>query len=73
MQTVTSRAIIGGLIKYRRKEKRMTQQGLADLLLVDRQYIWRIENGKVNLTLDYLDTVIAKLNCQHVDFWVIID
>jgi transcriptional regulator with XRE-family HTH domain len=73
MQIITSRGVIGGMIRHRRKEKRMTQQGLADLLLVDRQYIWRMENGKINLTLDYLDSVIGKLNCDHVDFLIIVD
>ena len=64
----TSREIIGQMIKVRRKEKKLTQQQLADLLGVDRQYIWRLENGKVNLTMDYLDNVITKLKCTHADF-----
>jgi transcriptional regulator with XRE-family HTH domain len=64
----TSKEIIGQMIKVRRKEKKLTQQQLADLLEVDRQYIWRLENGKVNLTMDYLDNVIKKLNCTHADF-----
>ena len=64
----TSREIVGQMIKARRKEKKLTQQQLADLLEVDRQYIWRLENGKINLTMDYLDNVIEKLNCNHADF-----
>ena len=65
---MTSREIIGSMIKHRRKEKRLTQQQLANLLEIDRQYVWRLENGKVNLTMDYLDTIITKLNCSHADF-----
>ena len=64
----TSKEIIGQMIKVRRKEKKLTQQQLADLLEVDRQYIWRLENGRVNLTMDYLDSVIQKLDCTHADF-----
>jgi transcriptional regulator with XRE-family HTH domain len=64
----TSREIIGLMIKQRRKEKKLTQQQLANLLEIDRQYVWRLENGKVNLTMDYLDTIIQKLNCTHADF-----
>ena len=68
---MTSREIIGSMIKHRRKEKRLTQQQLANLLEIDRQYVWRLENGKVNLTMDYLDTVIQKLDCTQADFILI--
>ena len=59
----SSKVIIGSMIKSRRKEKRFSQKHLADLLEVDRQYVWRLENGRVNLTMDYLDKVIIQLNC----------
>jgi transcriptional regulator with XRE-family HTH domain len=65
----TSREIIGRKIKNQRKKKNLTQQELADLLQVDRQYVWRLENGKINMTLDYLDKIIFKLNCKHEDFF----
>ena len=39
----------------------MTLQELADLLQVDRQYIWKLENGKINMTLDYLDKIMQHL------------
>jgi len=67
----SSKEIIGSMIKSRRKEKDFTQKQLADLLEVDRQYVWRLENGKVNFTMDYLDKVIFKLNCEKKDFIVI--
>lgn len=59
------------MIKSRRLEKAYTQKKLADLLEVDRQYVWRLENGKVNFTMDYLDKVIFKLDCDQKDFIVI--
>lgn len=68
----TSREIIGRMIKAKREEKDISQQGLGDLLEVDRQYIWRIENGKVNLTMNYLDNIIDKLECEQGDFLVIV-
>jgi len=58
----SSKTVIGKMIKDLRKEKNLSQQELADLLDVDRQYVWRIENGKINLTLDYFDKVIKKLS-----------
>jgi repressor LexA len=67
-RTHISKEIIGKLIKQQRLNKQMTQQELADLLNVDRQYVWNIENGKINLTLDYLDKIIAKLKCTHNEF-----
>jgi len=66
-----SKEIIGWMIKTRRKQNKMTQQQLADLLGVDRQYVWRLENGKINMTMDYLDNVIDKLNCTQADFILI--
>jgi len=65
----TSKEIIGMMIKLRRKEKMITQQQLATLLDVDRQYVWRLENGKINLTMDYLDKLIKELDCNHADFF----
>jgi len=67
----SSKVIIGLMIKSRRKQKQFTQKHLADLLEVDRQYVWRLENGRVNLTMDYLDKVIIKLNCLQKEFIVI--
>jgi len=71
MATKTSKKIIGKMIKARREEKKMTQSQLAALLHIDRQYIWRIENGVINLTLDYLDKIIQALGCTQRDFFAI--
>lgn len=67
----SSKEILGSLIKSRRLERNFTQKQLADLLEVDRQYVWRLENGRVNFTMDYLDKVIYKLNCEQKDFIVL--
>ncbi len=66
----TGKEIIGKRIKLLREEKNMTQQELADLLNVDKQYVWKLENGKKNLTMNYLDKLIQTLNCKHEDFLV---
>lgn len=67
----SSKEIMGTMIKSQRKQRDFTQKQLADLLEVDRQYVWRLENGKVNFTMDYLDKVISKLNCEQKEFIVI--
>lgn len=58
----STKEIIGKMIKEVRTEKKITLQQLADRLDVDRQYIWRLENGKINFTLDYLDKILDELN-----------
>ena len=66
-----SKTIIGKTIKHYRKKKGLTLQELADKLGVDKQYVWKLENGKVNMSLDYLDKVIQELGCDHTDFFSI--
>ena len=65
-----AKAIIGQRIKLFRIKKGLTQQELADLIGADRQYVWRIEAGKISMSLDYLDKIIVALNCKHEDFLV---
>ncbi|MBA3706189.1 MAG: helix-turn-helix transcriptional regulator [Bacteroidetes bacterium] len=60
---------IGWIVKQQRLKKRLTQQQLADLLNVGRQYVWKIENGRINLTVGYLDKIIEKLKCSYIDFF----
>lgn len=67
--TYNAKKHIGRIIKEQRIKKHLTQQELADLLSVGRQYIWKIENGRINLTLDYLDKIISKLKCDSSDFF----
>ena len=43
-------------------------QQLADLIKADRQYVWNIENGEVNLTLDYIDRIAKALNVSQSEF-----
>ena len=47
-----------------REKRNLSLQELADLLGIDRQYVWRLENGKVNMTLDYLDKIIVQFKDQ---------
>jgi DNA-binding XRE family transcriptional regulator len=49
-----SAATIGGVIRYRRRDLRMTQRELSKLSGVDRKAIGKIEQGK---TCPRLDTV----------------
>ena len=64
-----SRKIFGRIIRRERKKKELSLKELADKLNIDRQYVWRMENGKVNMSPDYLDKVIEKLNSRHEEFF----
>lgn len=55
---------IGELLKMKRTQIGLTQQQLADKLSADRQYINKIESGKINMSLDYLDRVLMELGCN---------
>lgn len=66
--TYSSKVIVGKRIKMWRKKRNMTQQQLADLIGSDRQYVWNIENGKVNLTLDYIDKIAKALQVSQNEF-----
>jgi len=66
--THTAKEIVGKRIKILRTQKNMTLQQLADEIKVDRQYVWNIENGEVNLTLDYIDRIAAALKVSQLEF-----
>lgn len=63
-----SRQIIGKKIKQAREEKQLTLGQLADLLGTDRQHIWKIEAGRKNFTLDYLDKIAQALKVSQSEF-----
>ncbi|MDC8000391.1 helix-turn-helix transcriptional regulator [Aequorivita todarodis] len=61
-------ASLGFAIKMARKRKNLTQTELAELTLKDRQYIYKIEKGKVTPNIvtigviaNALDISISKL------------
>jgi len=60
--TNTTKHFIGLLIRQHRIKMQLTQEEFGKLIDVDRQYISKIENGKINLTLDYLHRIIELLN-----------
>lgn len=57
------------MIKHQRIKSGLTLEELAHKLDTDKQYIWNLENGKINMSLNYLDKVLSKLKCSHVNFF----
>lgn len=51
----------GELIKETRKEKKLTQQALADMVGKERSFIAKIEQGKTDLQISSLTQLIRAL------------
>lgn len=65
----SSKTIIGRAIKEQRIKRGLTLKELADKLDVEKQYIWRLENGKINMSPDYIDKVLKQLEITPRDFF----
>jgi putative transcriptional regulator len=52
---------IGTKIKERRQKRELQQIDLAEALGVDQAYISKIENGKINLSIEYLTDIAEML------------
>ena len=63
--------VIGKNIKKFRKENRLTQQNLADMTDLSREYICDIENEKRNkhLTIKSLGKIAEALEMNIIDFF----
>lgn len=57
------------MLKQQRLKSGLTLNELAIKMGTDRQYIWNIENGKVNFTIDYLDKLLYAMNCNPEEFF----
>jgi transcriptional regulator with XRE-family HTH domain len=60
---------IGSKISELRKQKSLTQQGLATLVQATVQWISRVERGQENLTLGTLAKVANALGVKVVDLF----
>lgn len=55
---------LGANIRTRRKENGISQDALALECGLDRSYMGRIERGEVNITVEKLYKIAARLNCS---------
>ena len=58
---------VGNKIRIARKEKGITQDKLADMLNCDRAHISKLENGKLNPSLNYLQRIAEALE-KEIEF-----
>ena len=66
MRTIQETA--GIILANLRKKKKWSQTFLANKLKVTRQYVWKYENGEINLTLAYIYDILSVLEANESDF-----
>ena len=59
--------IVARNISRLRGDRGITQEKLCELADVSRGYFQRVESGKGNMTIDYLDRMRKALKCQWAD------
>ncbi len=63
------REVLGKTIQKLRKERKMTQEDLADSAHINVSYLAKIENGYVNTTVRYLIKVSRGLKVSVKDLF----
>lgn len=58
---------LGENIKRVRKQHNLTQSELASMVLSDRQYLYKIESGKVGISVSKLYVIAAALEIDVQD------
>ena len=61
--------IVARNISRLRYEREITQEKICELADVDRGYYQRVESGKQNMTIEYLDRMRKALKCQWADLF----
>lgn len=61
--------IVGERVRFLRKEKGLTQTQLAELVGKDRQYLYKIEKGKVTANIVTISCLAQALEITLKDFF----
>lgn len=61
------RNIVGMNLRYYRFLAGKTQEQFYEDANLNYKYLSRIENGKVNMTVDFIDSIAVKLNLSTSD------
>ena len=61
--------IVARNISRLRYQREITQDKICELADVYRGYYQRVESGKQNMTIDYLDRMRKALKCQWADLF----
>ena len=61
------------VLKELRKQKKMTQESLAEHALIDGKHFGRIERGENNPTLNTFSKICIALKISESDFFKLVD
>ena len=67
---ILPRVEIGNAIRTRRKRIGISQEKLAELATVHRNYIGKIERGEQNMTIDSLVRLADAFGCKPSDLLI---
>lgn len=60
---------VAARIRELRKAKKLSQEQLAWQSDVDRSFVGRIESGRINVTIETLDKLMAVLGVSYPEFF----
>jgi len=60
---------VGRQLKRLRKSRNLTQVELGALVLMDRQYIYKLESGKVAPSISTLAILVTAMDCELRDLF----
>lgn len=60
---------IGEKVKTIREKKKLSLRQLATIANINHAYLSRVENGKVNPSIETLSKIAKALNCDVADFF----
>lgn len=63
MKKLNIKQVIGQKIRDARRTKGISQEELARMLGISQDYISKAENGKINMSIEYLYDVLFALDC----------
>ena len=65
-----ARKIVSNNIVYWRLKRKMTQEEFAYQMKSSTQYISQIENGKRNISIDYINRLSEVLKIEMYELWM---
>lgn len=64
MDSTDRRKAFGEAVRKRRQRQRLSQRDLADMVATSQGYLWQIEAGKANPSLDMVCKIADALGCS---------
>ncbi len=65
----SARITLAQFLKKRRKELKLSQEKLAELAGLHRNYVGSVERGEVNIAIDNIEKIAKALEIKVCDFF----